>query len=848
MANLSNINNILRTSSLGVGINCDAEFSLDVEKASANAILSLNSNGGSGAEYILSSTTSGEFVLNKRYVGDRLTISSGGDATFAGDVIISRTGGNDAKLNLLTDGAGGSESLIYFSDTTDGAGRIRYDHNDGSPDEMSFYTASTKRFYINGSGNATFAGNVKITGNQEKVLELDSSADSGAIHFEEGGTLRGILGFSNGTTITSSAADNDMVLRSEANLLLTTNASTLALKLDTSQNATFAGTVKGTIAMFDTLNNNANSANIIYRSGTSTLVGGGSTGNKLYVLDSGNVGIKTTSPAGLLTIKGTGDAIRVESTNTGAGGAQMDLLHFTTSPADGDTFALINMGGYYTGTTSVYGTSIKSIWTDVSARDAALTFSTNNSGTLTEATRIQSNGNVLIGTTGITNTRLKVVQSTASEWACQITHTGTTSYGLAIDTSANSGVYALGVYTNTGGGLFVKNDGKVGIGTTAPLQKLHVEGTTATIHVQSTTANQNASIWFNSNVGGTQANRWEIGTNISAASDLEFFDRLNSVSRMVIQNDGNVGIGTISPASKLQVRIGGIGSNANDEVDGVIFEGDRHDLIFKQIRTAASSDWNSTTFRLQNRVDTTLMSSIDFVTDASFNRHIDINTASNSFNTRFTHDGKVGIGYTNPGSKLSVNGDGGFVSNSSSRVLYLTQNATNAGNIIQFLDQSGNNVWELVGRNSSFYIYNNQNSVGYVFESNASNGHVAILKGGTDASYPLDVTGTIRSTADVIAYSDRRVKENIKTIDNALDKVIKLRGVSYNRKDIDDKSTKIGVIAQEVKEILPEVVENDLEDKYSVAYGNMAGLFIEAIKELKAEIEELKKHSCDCKK
>jgi len=215
---------------------------------------------------------------------------------------------------------------------------------------------------------------------------------------------------------------------------------------------------------------------------------------------------------------------------------------------------------------------------------------------------------------------------------------------------------------------------------------------------------------------------------------------------------------------------------------------------------------------------------------------------------RIDKNGNVGIGYTSPGSKLSVNGDGGFVSNSSSRVLYLTQNATDAGNIIQFLDQSGNNVWELVGRNSNFYIYNNQNSVGYVLESNSSNGHVAILKGGTNASYPLDVTGTIRSTADVIAYSDRRVKENIKTIDNALDKVIKLRGVSYNRKDIDDKSTKIGVIAQEVKEILPEVVENDLEDKYSVAYGNMAGLFIEAIKELKAEIEELKKHSCDCKK
>jgi hypothetical protein len=115
-----------------------------------------------------------------------------------------------------------------------------------------------------------------------------------------------------------------------------------------------------------------------------------------YLKSDGNVGIGTTSPAGLLTIKGTGDAIRVESTNTGAGGAQIDLLHHTTSPADNDTFAFINMGGYYSGTTSVYGTSIKSIWTDVSARDATLTFSTNNSGTLTEAMRITSAGHIAI--------------------------------------------------------------------------------------------------------------------------------------------------------------------------------------------------------------------------------------------------------------------------------------------------------------------------------------------------------------------------------------------------------------------------------------------------------------------
>jgi len=115
-------------------------------------------------------------------------------------------------------------------------------------------------------------------------------------------------------------------------------------------------------------------------------------------------------------------------------------------------------------------------------------------------------------------------------------------------------------------------------------------------------------------------------------------------------------------------------------------------------------------------------------------------------------------------------------------------------------------------------------------------------------TYTFDVSGSMRATSDVIAFSDRRVKENIVTIDNALEKVTKLRGVNYTRKDIDDKSTKIGVIAQEVLKVLPEVVSIDDEDKHSVAYGNMAGVFIEAIKELKAEVDSLKQEIKQLKK
>ena len=118
--------------------------------------------------------------------------------------------------------------------------------------------------------------------------------------------------------------------------------------------------------------------------------------------------------------------------------------------------------------------------------------------------------------------------------------------------------------------------------------------------------------------------------------------------------------------------------------------------------------------------------------------------------------------------------------------------------------------------------------------------------GNIKASIALDTGdmtgGTAVFSGDVTAFSDERLKDNVKTIDGALDKISNLRGVSYNRNDIDDKSKKIGVIAQEVNEVVPEVVNyNKDNDKYSVAYGNMAGLFIEAIKELKAEVTDLKK-------
>ncbi len=110
----------------------------------------------------------------------------------------------------------------------------------------------------------------------------------------------------------------------------------------------------------------------------------------------------------------------------------------------------------------------------------------------------------------------------------------------------------------------------------------------------------------------------------------------------------------------------------------------------------------------------------------------------------------------------------------------------------------------------------------------------------TSTTADLTVSGNITASADVVAYSDERLKSNIKTLDGS--KVLKMRGVSFDK----DGKKGSGVIAQELEKVAPELVHNESEYK-GVAYGNLTGYLIEAIKELKQEIEELKKHKCNCK-
>jgi len=103
--------------------------------------------------------------------------------------------------------------------------------------------------------------------------------------------------------------------------------------------------------------------------------------------------------------------------------------------------------------------------------------------------------------------------------------------------------------------------------------------------------------------------------------------------------------------------------------------------------------------------------------------------------------------------------------------------------------------------------------------------------GKTNPAYTLDVVGDIYASGDLVAVSDERKKTNIEPISNALDKVLQLTGITFDQIDGDDRRH-AGVIAQEVEKVLPEVVYTDKDGMKSVAYGNIIGLLIEAIKEL----------------
>ena len=142
------------------------------------------------------------------------------------------------------------------------------------------------------------------------------------------------------------------------------------------------------------------------------------------------------------------------------------------------------------------------------------------------------------------------------------------------------------------------------------------------------------------------------------------------------------------------------------------------------------------------------------------------------------------------------------------------------------------------GGNGGMY---RQSGGGWYNYFHVGNNCMGINDSTTSSSYGAYLTGAFYATGNITAYSDRRVKENIVQIDSALEKVNKLEGVYYNRTDDESKTKEIGFIAQDVNEVVPELVTYAEDvDQYGVKYQNATALLVEAVKELTQQVNDLK--------
>jgi len=313
---------------------------------------------------------------------------------------------------------------------------------------------------------------------------------------------------------------------------------------------------------------------------------------------------------------------------------------------------------------------------------------------------------------------------------------------------------------------------------------------------------------------------------------------------MRIASGGNVGIGTTSPSYKLEVNgtayIGGtFYTNTTSYLGGLVrlvgttSSDSQLDL---PIDYGALRWYDGSTFK--GGIGTSGWSGLGSGNDLGFylnSGNFHIGNGSNPFVTFDKANERVGIGTTSPSAKLQVQHNGDNGSGGDSNYAILAHASSGQATIGVRQTNNGYANLNLGGSSNFWHISKRISSENYRLEYYWFNGSTFT------SCFKFETNGNFTATGDVIAYSDARVKENVVTIDNALDKVKEMRGVYYNRTDQeDDKSKKVGVIAQEIEKVLPEVVSEDGDGMKGVSYGNIVGVLIEAIKDQQKQIDELK--------
>jgi len=639
------------------------------------------------------------------------------------------------------------------------------------------------------------------------------------------------------------------------------------------------------------IENLADDKDIIFKSDdgsggvTSYLVLDGST-THAYFSNPGNVGIGTTAPDSPLEIEFAEDT-----------GTTKEMLHLDYNPVDnyGSALFKISSGGSANnifeieqvtgGGAGDFGTYVDTNIINRNVSSGAYGNINFVTGSSTSASSIvmtigggTQKGNVGIGTTS-PGVKLEVSNGSSGFTGSYNGRTasvfeGSNSAGTTISIMSPSTGYS-GLFfgdenneaegqiqydhsTNAfkflnGGGserMRITSGGNVGIGTTNPTSKLvigdlaNTSGVLNDIFVTGDKVNLDgyyARLIFgnSSQSGGSTASiRGERKTD-NYGTELTFYTNTNGSSgsgteRMRIDDIGDVGIGTTINGYQLSLGSSGSGSifalgkiftagNIQSSTGNIttlmvgstaaVSSGVKLEVVGNMQASGATFQGTTSSLIALKTSGATLRANI-----TGNNNGLELGVfGTKSIN--FEWDGVTKI-------QMKSTGEGIFAGKVS------INNASNTDSILNIVDD---------GTNGNIAFENDSGDVVSIITSVADELNIRVGDGismSDSIRLRLNDSGNMTIAGTLTQNSDVRLKENIKPIESALDKVKQMQGVEFNK--INSSTKEIGVVAQEIEKIIPELVLEDKEGIKSVAYGNITAVLIEAIKEQQKQIEELK--------
>ena len=528
-------------------------------------------------------------------------------------------------------------------------------------------------------------------------------------------------------------------------------------------------------------------------------------GIEFYSSDTGNEGVKASISAIAANTEGSAYMTFSTGTNTEkmrlTSGARINMDVMAGHESEG----IIRIGRYDANTTRY--NEIKSYVSSTAASNyLKLSVHGGVESAVVDVMTLLGSGNVGIGE-DVPSEKLDVagkIQIQSGNWLV-LRNSDNSNYGSIRGASDTSNDVTINTNSEV---IRFKQSGKVGIGVTDPGKNVEIKGAASaytTLRITSGSTTHGSEIEFGDSVDADYGSILQFATSAGEGGRMRFIAGATETMNL---RGGNVGIGVTAPTAKLDIsgngsggvslRIQGAMTVVGSYYYGFMYDGgDIRGTTQSNIFYAGGSVLASTTIATwaSLRISTPYLN-----TGAAVTNNYAIYQESTLQKSYFA--GNVGIGQTAPAYKLQISG------------------AQNANDIVINNTTTGINL-RMQANDASCNIF----TTGALDLTLGTNNTTIVTLGGT----------TLTCTGDIVAYSDERLKSNIKTLDGT--KVYKMRGVSFDR--IDTGKAGSGVIAQEIQEVAPELIKKSNDGTLGVAYGNLTGYLIEAIKEQQKQIDSL---------